>query len=72
MVKVALSWEIGVALARDGVGCIRGVLPSTVAKVRKTFAAINGRLLPHASPKAAELGIFDNIGMLEMRLCSFL
>lgn len=61
MVKVALSWEIGVALVLGGVGCTRGVLPSTVAKGRAWFLSVNGRLMLDASAEAAGLVIRDNI-----------
>lgn len=72
MVKVALSWEIGVALTREGVGCTRGVLPSTVAKARACFITVNGRLIPVASPKAAVFVILDNMGILDSMVLFFL
>ena len=61
MVKVALSWDFGVALLLLGVGCTRGVLPSTVAKGRICFAKRLGPLLFNADPDLADLTIWDSM-----------
>lgn len=64
--KVALSWETGVALVLDGVGCIRGVLPSTVAKsllgIANTpwvFAGLSG---PKEAPRKRRGSIIHTVG----------
>ena len=61
MVKVALSWDFGVAFVLGGVGCTRGVLASTVAKGRMCFARPKGLLVFNASPDLAALVIWDSI-----------
>lgn len=61
MVKVALSWDFGVAFVLGGVGCTRGVLLSTVAKGRMCFARRIGLLVFTASPNPAALMIWDSM-----------
>lgn len=53
-------------LIREGVGCTRGVLPATVAKLRMRFATAIGRLIAGTSPKAVDWTIRGNIAMLDV------
>ncbi len=61
IVKVALSWEIAVALVLGGAGGMRAVLPPTVAKGRVYFARVHELLIFNASPGLTPPTIRDSM-----------